>query len=227
MINVLNSTFSPTPYFNSISIRSMQLHKVSTKSSSRGNAVAAFVFLGTANATFCYLPLFIQPNGECIPFFTLEPVKHVTTVRPTEHTLKHGTHYPCPRAVHGPTAREHRCPWRSCSRAVDTGVKQGRPASADRTARHQFQATGQPVSRTQASDAMTSRLPRYEAKCVQRRCFRCGSVHLRSDIKGTYSKGNWLRYNFAGESFYIMLIFALNKLNIRHISTSGLVDLLT
>jgi len=35
-----------------------------------------------------------------------------------------------------------------------------RPASADRTARRQFQATGQPVSRTQASDAMTSRLPR-------------------------------------------------------------------
>jgi len=41
-----------------------------------------------------------------------------------------------------------------------------RPASADRTARRQFQATGQPVSRTQASDAMTSRLPRYEAKIV-------------------------------------------------------------
>jgi len=36
-----------------------------------------------------------------------------------------------------------------------------RPASADRTARRQFQATGQPVSRMQASDAMTSRLPRY------------------------------------------------------------------
>ena len=33
-----------------------------------------------------------------------------------------------------------------------------RPASADSTARRQFQATGQPVSRTQASDAMTSRL---------------------------------------------------------------------
>ena len=36
----------------------------------------------------------------------------------------------------------------------------------DRTARRQFQATGQPVSRTQASDAMTSRLPRYETKYV-------------------------------------------------------------
>jgi len=35
---------------------------------------------------------------------------------------------------------------------------------------------GQPVSRMQAGDAMTSRLPRYEAKCVQIRCF--------------YSKGN-------------------------------------
>ena len=60
-----------------------------------------------------------------------------------------------------------------------------RPASVHRTARRQFQATGQPVSRTQASDAMTSRLPRYEAKCVQRRCFQCVSVPLRSDIKGT------------------------------------------
>jgi len=81
-----------------------------------------------------------------------------------------------------------------------------RPASADRTARRQFQATGQPVSRTQASDAMTSRLPRYEAKCVQHRCFQWGSVHLRLDIKGTelpliiywyHSKGNWLCYNTA------------------------------
>ena len=51
-----------------------------------------------------------------------------------------------------------------------------RPASAVRTARRQFQATGKPVRRTQASDAMASRLPRYEAKCVQRRCFQYGSV---------------------------------------------------
>jgi len=29
---------------------------------------------------------------------------------------------------------------------------------------------------------MTSRLPRYEAKCVQRRCFQWGAVPLRSDI---------------------------------------------
>jgi len=60
-----------------------------------------------------------------------------------------------------------------------------RPASAERTVRRQFQATGQPVSQTQASDAMTSRLPRYEAKCVQCRCFQWVSVPLRSDIKGT------------------------------------------
>ena len=60
-----------------------------------------------------------------------------------------------------------------------------RPASADRTARRQFQTTDQPVSRTQATDATTPRLLRYEAKCVQRRCFQCGSVPLRSDIKGT------------------------------------------
>ena len=60
-----------------------------------------------------------------------------------------------------------------------------RPASVDTTARRQFQATGQPVSRTQATDAMTSRLPRYEAKCGQRRCFQWGPVPLRSDMKGT------------------------------------------
>jgi len=56
-------------------------------------------------------------------------------------------------------------------------------ASADRTARGRFQPTGQPVSRMQASDAMTSRLPHYEAKCVQRRSFQWGLVPLRSDIK--------------------------------------------
>jgi len=33
-----------------------------------------------------------------------------------------------------------------------------------------------------------------------------------------------LRYNFATDSFY-MVIFTLDKLNIRHISTSGLADL--
>ena len=60
-----------------------------------------------------------------------------------------------------------------------------RAASADRTARRQFQATGQPVSRTQASDAMTSRLPRYEAMCVQRMCFQWETVPLRSGIRGT------------------------------------------
>ena len=60
-----------------------------------------------------------------------------------------------------------------------------RPASAHRTVRCQFQAIGQPVSRMQASDAMKSWLPCYEAKCVQCRCFQWGSVPLRSDIKGT------------------------------------------
>jgi len=52
-----------------------------------------------------------------------------------------------------------------CGRVVQCTLTR-RPASADRTARRQFQATGQPVSQTQASDAMMSRLPRYEAKCV-------------------------------------------------------------
>jgi len=44
-------------------------------------------------------------------------------------------------------------------------IQTRRPASNDRTVHRQFQATGQPVSRTHASDAMTSRLPRYKAKC--------------------------------------------------------------
>jgi len=108
----------------------------------------------------------------------------------------------------------------SCTECTDHGndselipTVTRRPASADRTACRQFQATSQPVSRTQASDAMTSRLPRYEMKCVQRRCLQWGSVPLRSDIKGTelpppiywyHLKGNWLRYEFAADSFYIL-----------------------
>ena len=71
----------------------------------------------------------------------------------------------------------------SISRSKCNGTR--RPASADRTARRQFQATDQLVSRMHASDAVTSRLPRYEAKCVQRRCFQWGLVPLRSDNKGT------------------------------------------
>ena len=71
----------------------------------------------------------------------------------------------------------------TCGRAAANHTR--RPASADRTARRQFQATGQPVSRMQATNGKTTWLPRYEAKYVQRRCFQCGSVPLRSDIKGT------------------------------------------
>jgi len=89
-----------------------------------------------------------------------------------------------------------------------------RPASADSRARRQFQATGQPVSRTQASDAMTSRLPRYHAKYV---CNAGASNAGRSlciqmsrqrsyplPIYWYHSKRNWLRYNFAADSVYIM-----------------------
>jgi len=93
-----------------------------------------------------------------------------------------------------------------------------RPAySADRTVHRQFQATGQPVSQTQASDAITSRLPRYEAKCVQRRCFQCRSVPLRSDIKGTEPppaniliplERQLIALHFAADSFYIMKLFS-------------------
>ena len=67
---------------------------------------------------------------------------------------------------------------RKCSTDCFRRVITRRPASADRTARRKFQATGQPVSRRQASDTMTSRLPRCAAKSVQRRCFQCGSRSL-------------------------------------------------
>ena len=57
-----------------------------------------------------------------------------------------------------------------CSASTVRASETRRLASADRTVRHQFQATGQPVNRTQASDAMTSRLPCCEAKCVREVC---------------------------------------------------------
>jgi len=72
--------------------------------------------------------------------------------------------------------------------------------------------TGQPVSRTQASDG-SGRLPRSEAKCVQHTRFQWGSVPLRSDIKGTeLSPANILislerqliALQLAADSFYTM-----------------------
>ena len=65
------------------------------------------------------------------------------------------------------------------SNCVNTGL------TDDPTIDPNVEITGQPVSWTQATDAMTSRLPRYEAKCMQRMCFQWGLVPLRSDIKGT------------------------------------------
>ena len=99
--------------------------------------------------------------------------------------------------------------------AVLSGIKMytRRPVSADRTARHQFQATGQPVSRTQANDAMTSRLPRYEGSECNTGASNAGwSLSIQTSREWSYplqiywylSKGNWLRYNFAADSFYIM-----------------------
>jgi len=74
--------------------------------------------------------------------------------------------------------------------------------------------TGQPVSRTQASN-VSGRLPRYEAKCVQCTRFQWGRgrslcVQISRElcyplpIYWYHSKGNWLRYNCAADSFYIM-----------------------
>ena len=92
-----------------------------------------------------------------------------------------------------------------------------KPASADTTARRQFQATGQPVSRTQASDAMTSRMPAMSRSVWNAGAFNAGrSLCLQISRKRSYpqpicwyhSKGNWLRYNSAAERFYIMKLFS-------------------
>jgi len=56
--------------------------------------------------------------------------------------------------------------------------------------------------------------------CIQISRERCYPL----PIYWYHSKGNELRYNFATDSFY-MVIFTLDKLNISHISTSGLADL--
>jgi len=114
----------------------------------------------------------ISPDYSWTPF----TVKTIDCMHQT--WTRKGAHHP---AVYYPYIR---C-LPSLSRVPVAAVSTRMPASADRTARCQFQATGQPVSWTQASDAMTSRLPRYEAKCVQRGYCQWGSVPLRSDIKGT------------------------------------------
>jgi len=56
--------------------------------------------------------------------------------------------------------------------------------TVDQTIDPTVEITGQPVSRTQASDA-SGRLPHYEAKCVEHAVpMGRGSVPLRADIKG-------------------------------------------
>jgi len=57
------------------------------------------------------------------------------------------------------------------------------PLTVQRTAN--FKLLANQWAEPQATDAMTSRLPRSESKCVQCRCFQCGPVPLHSDIKGT------------------------------------------
>jgi len=86
-------------------------------------------------------------------------------------------------------------------------------ASADRTARRQFQATGQPVSQTQASDVMTSRCRTMRQSMFNAGASNAGrSVCVQISMERSYpmpiywyhSKGNWMRYNIAAVSFYIM-----------------------
>jgi len=91
-----------------------------------------------------------------------------------------------------------------------------RPASAVRTACRQFQATGQPVSQMQASDAIDVTAAALwgevcatqvagasnagRSLCVQISRERSFSL----PIYWYHSEGNWLRYNCAAESLYIM-----------------------
>jgi len=90
-----------------------------------------------------------------------------------------------------------------------------RPAPADRTARRQFQASGQPVSRTERrlvtqwrhgcrakrrSVCNAGASNRGRSLCVQ--MSRQRSYPL--PIYWYHSKGNWLCYNFAADSLYIM-----------------------
>jgi len=56
--------------------------------------------------------------------------------------------------------------------------------TVDPTIDPNVEITGQPVSRTQASNA-NGHLPHYEAKCVECTRFQWGLVPLRADIEGT------------------------------------------
>ena len=72
-------------------------------------------------------------------------------------------------------------------------VNTRRPASADTTARRQFQATSQLESRTQASDAMTSRLPRWAEVCAtQVLPMRVGPFAFRYQGNGAIHHANIL-----------------------------------
>ena len=74
---------------------------------------------------------------------------------------------------------------RTVGATVDSTVGWTVGLTVDPTVDPTVEITGQPVSRTQASDA-SGRMPRYEAKCVQRTRFQWGgAVPLCADIKGT------------------------------------------
>ena len=87
-------------------------------------------------------------------------------------------------------------------------------ASADRTARRQFQATGQPVSWTQASDTMNVMAAALwcEVCATQLVPMRVGPFAFRYQGNGatpcqyidTTRKAIDCAYNFATESFYII-----------------------
>jgi len=60
------------------------------------------------------------------------------------------------------------------STALGTSAIHWHPLTGERAAN--FRLLANQWAERRLVHAMTSRLPRYEAKCVQRRCFLCGSV---------------------------------------------------
>ena len=107
------------------------------------------------------LPCIVPQRDRTASATSSQPSKYITWVTillhlyppPAKKTMKFWEHHWKELTV----LPKYRVHYNTSNTAVHSGVQGRRPASADRTARRQFQATGQPVSRTQASDAMTSR----------------------------------------------------------------------
>jgi len=105
------------------------------------------------------------------------------------------------------------CSWNLVS--CCTTIRTRRPASADRTACANFRLLANQWAERRLVTQWHHSCRAMRRSACNNSCFQCGSVPLRSDIKGTelryplpihwyHSKGNWLRYNFAADfSSYI------------------------